>query len=139
MGPTHLILGVVRDSPSSEPQTTHGWPSVVVVEMMLHPKAVSRERWWQRPSHWSRSARCSTSVMTHQGGQAMLGSVAARVAELFTRGLPLEGWVENSPDNLTHNACSEQAAQAQMHNAYAVDTPKMPGEPPRCNPHVRTV
>ena len=40
----------------------------------------------------------------------------------------------NSPDNLAHNAPSEQAPHAQLHNAYLERTPKMPGEPPRVQP-----
>ncbi len=41
---------------------------------------------------------------------------------------------EVSPDNLTHNAHSDQATQAQMHSAHRFGTPKMPGEPPRVQP-----
>lgn len=40
----------------------------------------------------------------------------------------------NSPDNLAHNARSEHAQHAQEHNAEAVGTPKMPGEPRRVQP-----
>jgi hypothetical protein len=40
----------------------------------------------------------------------------------------------NSPDNLDHSAPTAQAPADQLHNAYAVGTPKMPGEPPRVQP-----
>jgi len=42
--------------------------------------------------------------------------------------------VGNSPDNLSHNAQVLDACRAESHNAYAVGTPKMPGEPPRVQP-----
>ena len=46
---------------------------------------------------------------------------------------------ENSPDYFANSARPNHVPPVGPHNAYAVDTPKMPGEPPRCNPHVRTV
>jgi hypothetical protein len=40
----------------------------------------------------------------------------------------------NSPDNFADSACGKHAQHEGLHSAYAVDTPKMPGEPPRVQP-----
>ena len=45
-----------------------------------------------------------------------------------------EWGAEDSPDNKAHSVGSPHARCAGTHNAYAVGTPKMPGEPPRVQP-----
>ncbi len=104
-------------------------------------------RFRQRRANIARPVRCVDKlscwlVNVRNGRQTSLQPLDADMSARWTVG-PWRGVqrvililmvVRNSPDNLAHNAPSEQASHAQLHNAYLERTPKMPGEPPRVQP-----